>query len=131
MFCRGIFHAELDNFPDAEECLIDSLSVRVATFELGAGYDEDSILISLDHDGNMDRFHTHIIGIHALILFCPAFSRGMLHAIGQDASIGQTVSGQFVHGFTLSWSHYAFLLNISKRTSAGFMISSPDKTNGL
>jgi hypothetical protein len=93
MFCRGIFHAELDNFPDAEECLIDSLSVRVATFELGAGYDEDPILIGFDYDGNMDRFHTHIIGIHALILFCRSLCWGVLHAIGMfDPAAAQKIA---------------------------------------
>jgi len=42
----------------------------MATFELGTGCDEDPIFIGLDNDGNMDRFHTRIIDIHALILFC-------------------------------------------------------------
>jgi hypothetical protein len=46
----------------------------MTTFELGAGYDEDPVLVGLDHDGNMDRFHIHIIGIHALILFCTPLS---------------------------------------------------------
>jgi len=39
---------------------------------------------------------------------------------GQDASIGQTVSGQFVPGFTLSWSHYVFLMNIDNRDERRF-----------
>ncbi len=65
-----IFHTELNNFPDADERLIDGFTVSVAAFELGTGYDEDPILIRLDNDGNMDRLHIHIIGIHALILFC-------------------------------------------------------------
>jgi len=64
-----IFHTELDSFPDADECLIDGFTVSVAAFELGTGYNEDPILIGLDHDGNMDRFHIHIISIHLLILF--------------------------------------------------------------
>jgi hypothetical protein len=37
----------------------------VAAFELGAGYDEDPLLIGFDNDGNMDRFHIQIIGIPA------------------------------------------------------------------
>ena len=51
-------------------------SKSMAAFELGAGYDEDPILICFDNDGNMNRFHIHIIGIHALILFC---SNGQAH----------------------------------------------------
>ena len=65
-----IFHTELNNFPDTDEGLIDGFTVSVAAFELGTGYDEDPILIRLDNDGDMDRLHIHIIGIHALILFC-------------------------------------------------------------
>jgi hypothetical protein len=70
MFRLGILHAELDNFLDAAKCLINSFSVGVAAFELGTGYDEDPILIGLDNDGNMNRFHILIIGIPALMLFC-------------------------------------------------------------
>jgi hypothetical protein len=70
MFWVRIFHAELDNFPDAGERLINGFTIGVTTFELGAGYNEDPILIGFDNDGNMDLFHIHIIGIHALILFC-------------------------------------------------------------
>ncbi|MEI6293160.1 MAG: ATP-binding protein, partial [Methanomicrobiales archaeon] len=45
-------------------------------------------LIGFDNDGNMDRFHIHIISIHALILFCtitlsPIFcGRGLGNGIG-------------------------------------------------
>lgn len=39
---------------------------------------------------------------------------------GQHASIGQTVSGQFVPGFTLSWSHYVFLMNIDNKDERRF-----------
>jgi len=65
-----IFPAELDNFLDAGECLINGFTIGMAAFELGAGYNEDPILIGFYNDRNMDLFHIHIIGIRALILFC-------------------------------------------------------------
>jgi hypothetical protein len=40
-----IFPAELDNFVDAGEFLINGFTICVAAFELGAGYNEDPLLI--------------------------------------------------------------------------------------
>jgi hypothetical protein len=70
MFRVGILHTKLDNFLDAGKCPINSFSEGMAAFELGTGFDEDPILIGLDNDGNLDRFHIQIIGILALMLFC-------------------------------------------------------------
>ena len=84
MFRLGILQSELDNFPDAAKCLIYSFSEGMATFEPGAGYDEDPLLIGLDNDGNRDRFHVQIIGIPALMLFLGAhasYLMGIMHQI--------------------------------------------------
>jgi hypothetical protein len=54
-----IFHAELDNLFDADESFIDGFTIGMAAFELGTGYNEDPVLIGLDNDGNMDRFHIY------------------------------------------------------------------------
>ncbi len=48
-----------------------------------------------------------------------------------EALIGQTPSDQFRPRFTLSWSHYVFLMNIDNRDERRFYeIESGDRTNG-
>ena len=37
-----------------------------------------------------------------------------------ETPIGQTVSAQFTYSFTLSWSHYVFLMNIDNRDERRF-----------
>jgi hypothetical protein len=54
-----IFRAELDHFLDTDEHLIDVFTLGMAALELGTGFDEDPILIGLDNDGNIDRFHIY------------------------------------------------------------------------
>ena len=40
--------------------------------------------------------------------------------IQSEAPIGQTLSDQFIPRFTLSWSHYVFLMNIDSRDERRF-----------
>jgi hypothetical protein len=111
MFSLGILHAELDNFLDAGKCLINSFTECVAAFELGTGYDEDPILIGLDNDGNMDRFHIQIIGIPALMLFCSTLtSEEELFTAAWALATTQGCSGFDAYFISLAFLHNIPLL---------------------
>ena len=58
MFLPAVFQMELDRVGDIGQSLFVCVSLRVATLQKRAG-DEESIFVSLDHDGEEFRLHTH------------------------------------------------------------------------
>jgi len=92
------------------ERIVRELSQRL-TAELGRGFSKS----------NLEYMRRFYLEYHETVPQIAQTVSGQLPAkIPTETPIGQTLSAQFTPAFTLSWSHYIFLLNIGNRDERKF-----------